>query len=169
MGRGECFRGKAVAQCPTKAAARRLTSASRGSTCASSGLCCRPPRAARQLSAWQCKSPAVGGRGDRDVAIAIVSATPTSRRKRLSARPTAGRECTSAYSPRAALGSPSSGIPARLMLRAMTESAPWRPMAFGYLHPPRGSWHGSLVPGVWRRWRSTRSSDASRRCALHDA
>ena len=46
-------RGEPAARCPTKAAARRLRSPSRGSACASSGLCTRPPRTARQLSAWQ--------------------------------------------------------------------------------------------------------------------
>ena len=38
-------------------AARRLTSASRGLARASSGLCSRPRRAARQLSAWRTSSP----------------------------------------------------------------------------------------------------------------
>ena len=42
-----------TARCPTKAAARRLTLASRRSACASSGRCSRPPGAAGQLSAWR--------------------------------------------------------------------------------------------------------------------
>ena len=45
-------RGEPAARCPTKAGAPRLTPVSRGSGCASSGLCSRPPRATRQLSAW---------------------------------------------------------------------------------------------------------------------
>ena len=51
--RDECVRGEPAARCPTKAAARRLRSSSRGSACASSELCSRPPCAARQLSAWR--------------------------------------------------------------------------------------------------------------------
>ena len=45
-------RGEPAARCPTRATARRLTPASRGTARASSGQCSRPPRAARQLSAW---------------------------------------------------------------------------------------------------------------------
>jgi hypothetical protein len=52
-------RGEPAARCPTKAAARRLTSASRRSACASSGRCSRAPCAARQLSAWRSARPAL--------------------------------------------------------------------------------------------------------------
>ena len=51
---GESFRGEPAARRPAKAAA---PAASRRSACASSGQCSRPPRAARQLSAWRCDRP----------------------------------------------------------------------------------------------------------------
>ena len=40
---GDCLRGEPVVRCPTEAIARRPTTSSRGSTCASSGPCSRPP------------------------------------------------------------------------------------------------------------------------------
>lgn len=49
-------RGEPVARCPTEAIARRPTSTSRGSTCASSGPYSRTPRAARRLSRRQSTS-----------------------------------------------------------------------------------------------------------------
>ena len=51
------YRGKPAARRPTKAAAWSPTSASRGSACATTRRCSRPPRAARQLSAWLCNRP----------------------------------------------------------------------------------------------------------------
>ena len=62
-GRRDRVRGEPAARCPTKATARRLMSASRGSGCASSRQCSRPPRATRQLSACHCAS-GVGGVSD---------------------------------------------------------------------------------------------------------
>lgn len=51
------MRGEPAARCPTRAVALRLTSACRGSACASPGSSSRPPRAPRQLSAWQNATP----------------------------------------------------------------------------------------------------------------
>ena len=67
---GDRSRGEPPARCPTKAAARRPTSASRRSACASSGRCSRPPGAARQLSAWHCAS-----------GLGSVSDSPTPRKQ----------------------------------------------------------------------------------------
>jgi hypothetical protein len=46
------MRGQPIVRRPTKAIARRPTATSRGSTCASSEQCSRPPAPARRLSAW---------------------------------------------------------------------------------------------------------------------
>ena len=49
---------KAAVRCVTEAVVRRVTAASRGSACGSSGRCSRPPSAGRQLSPWQRHSEA---------------------------------------------------------------------------------------------------------------
>ena len=58
------FPREAAARSPTEAVARRVTRASRGSACGSSGRCSRPPRTGRQLSAWQrTRRPRSAGNG----------------------------------------------------------------------------------------------------------
>jgi len=74
LGRRDRVRGEPAARRPTKAAARRLRSPSRGSACASSGLCSRPPRVARQLNAWH--STRAGSPGEAMEASARESSAP---------------------------------------------------------------------------------------------
>ena len=76
------FRGEPVVGSPTEAIARRPTATSRGSTCASSGRCSRPPARARRVSAWRSNRGASG----RPAAEAIVPAIESNDRHRGIAR-----------------------------------------------------------------------------------
>ena len=78
------LRGERVVRCSTGAVARRPTSASRGSTCASSGLCSRQP--ARGLTT-ECVALQQRGPTGRDNKSNRAASTPhTLRRRRKQAR-----------------------------------------------------------------------------------
>jgi len=151
------FRGEPVVRCSTEAIARRPTSTSHGSTCASSAPCSRPPPAARRLSAWHCDSSAAGVRAIEMVANPIVGRAlarhPKRSSWRMASRNRVPRAMRSRRQPRPGDRSPSKPIVAP----GVADINPSAEGVFAACRPPRNCRSASDA-ALSQPWQTMRQS-----------